>query len=160
MVVIHKIIMKIRKIIILCYYKVVYQSKFVYGKNFNFRSGFRLFIEKTGRITFGNNCFFNNNFSASAMKKIEIGDDCIFGENVKIYDHNHVYSDKSEKLIYEQDYKIAEVIIGKNCWIASNVTILAGVSIGDNCVVGANCLVYKDIEANSIVKHKEELIIN
>lgn len=146
MFVIHKIFMKIRRIAVICYYKLIYQSKFMYGSNFNFRSNFRLYIEPTGHIHFGNNCFVNNYFSAASMKSIKIGNDCILGENVKIYDHNHFYKDRLGKLIHEQEYQCAEVVIGSNCWIASNVTILSGVHIGNNCVIGANCLIYKDVE--------------
>ena len=32
-------------------------------------------------------------------------------------------------------------MIGKHCWIGSNVTIIKGASIGDNCVIGAGSLV-------------------
>lgn len=40
------------------------------------------------------------------------------------------------------------VHLGKNVWLASNVTILPGVHIGDNSVIGAGAIVTKDIPAN------------
>ena len=41
-------------------------------------------------------------------KKVYIGDNSIIGENVKIYDHNHSFSDKN-KLIKEQGYKDSDL---------------------------------------------------
>lgn len=158
MFILHRIMMKIRKYAILFYYKLIYGKKFQYGSNFNMRSNFRLFIESSGSIVFGENCFVNNYFSATAIDRIKIGNDCIFGEGVKIYDHNHKFREKNVP-IYKQGFSEKEVVIGNNCWIASNVVILAGVHIGDNCVIGANCLIYKDILDNSIVKHEERTIV-
>ena len=61
-----------------------------------------------------------------------------------MYDHNHCYKDANLPIKY-QGYTEAPIIIGKHCWIASNVVILKGVTIGDNCVIGAGCVVYKDV---------------
>ena len=107
------------------------------------------------------NVFFNNYCSISCLGKIEIGENTIIGEGVKIYDHNHEYHYKENDLRIERErFTIGQVTIGNNCWIGSNVTILKDVQIGDNTIIGANCLVVKSIPANSIVKHKEELIIS
>lgn len=157
MFIIHRIFMTIRRFVLLSYYKLIYGNKFRYGSRFRMRGCFKLFIESTGHITFGNNCFINNYFSATSIEGIDIGDDCIFGEGVKIYDHNHKYAEKNEGIpIHSQGFSSKAVVIGNNCWIASNVTILAGVHIGDNCVIGANCLVYKDVPAGAIIKHDEK----
>lgn len=86
------------------------------------------------------------------MKYVEIGDHCIFGENVKIYDHNHVFN-IANKLISQSGYSCKEIIIGDNCWIGSNVTILAGAKIGNNCVIGANVVISKSIPNNTIIKN-------
>lgn len=75
----------------------------------------------------------------------------MFGENVKIYDQNHKFRDRT-KLIREQGYSKGRVKIGSNCWICTNAVILKGVEIGDNCVIGAGCIIYHNIPANSVVK--------
>ena len=74
------------------YYKAIYGSKFQLGKNFQFRRGFSLLLDGRG-VKIGGNVFFNNYCSVCAQNEICIGDGTIFGENVKIYDHNHVYKD-------------------------------------------------------------------
>jgi len=98
----------------------------------------------------GENCFFNNDCSLNALNSITIGSGCIFGENVRLYDHNHKFAD-SEKSIKEQGYTVKPISIGNHCWFGGNVTVLQGVQIGDNCVIGANCLIYKNIESNTVV---------
>lgn len=156
---VHRVLINVRRIAVTAYYRFVYRDRFVYGQHFKFRGNFNLYIESTGCIEFGDNCFVNNYFSATSIKEIKIGNDCIFGEGVKIYDHNHKYSEKDAGIpIHSQGFTSKEVSIGNNCWIASNVTILAGVHIGDNCVIGANCLIYKDVPTGSVIKHNEELL--
>lgn len=91
------------------------------------------------------------------MNNISIGTGTIFGENVKVYDHNHIY-ENIDMPIKLQGYSTAPIHIGKHCWIGSNVTILKGVTIGDNSVIGAGCVIYKDVPANYVVVNKQELL--
>mgnify|MGYP003565693729 CR=1 FL=1 len=51
----------------------------------------------------------------------------------------------------DREIRKATIIIGRNCWIASRVTILPGVSIGDHSVIGAGSIVIKDVQPKSIV---------
>ena len=125
------------------------------GLNFQFRKGFSLLLDGEGKVILGDNVFFNNYCTVCAQKEIFIGDGTIFGENVKIYDHNHIYSNP-DKLIKHQGYTSAPIHIGKHCWIGSNVTILKGVNIGDNSVIGAGAVVFKDIPNNSVVINKQD----
>ncbi len=129
------------------------------GRNVQFRKGFTLWIEKDGKVEIGDNVFFNNYCTICSLLSVSIGDETIFGENVKIYDHNHKYSDPLTP-IKKQGYTSASIRIGMHCWIGSNVTILKGVTIGDNCVVGAGCVVYKDIPANSVVINQQNLCVS
>lgn len=140
------------------YYKLAYGSRCQVGRNFQFRKGFTLLIDKDGDVRIGDDVFFNNYCTVCAMKEITIGNGTIFGENVKIYDHNHIYKNPNI-LIKKQGYTSGSIHIGNHCWIGSNVTILKGVKIGDNCVIGASCVVYRDVPTNSIVLNKQEQII-
>lgn len=104
--------------------------------------------------------FFNNYCSVNCLGYVEIGENVMIGEGVKIYDHNHAYDYSGQQLnVHKNKFTIGKVIIGKNTWIGSNVTILNNVEIGENVIIGANCLIYKSVPANSIVKHAESLII-
>lgn len=83
-----------------------------------------------------------------ASSGIEIGADCLIAPFVYIVDSNHK-TDRLE-LINRQPNETAPIRIGDGAWIASNVTILKGVTIGEGAVVAANSVVNKDIPAFEI----------
>lgn len=122
------------------------------------RNYFNITMGHSGDLRIDADCFFNNHCSINCLGKISIGSNCQFGENVRLYDHNHRYAGEST-LISEQGYSIGLIQIGSNCWIGSNVVILKDVVIGDNVVIGAGCVIYKSIETGSIVINKQSLQI-
>jgi len=156
--IIQKIFYHTRAAVKTAFYKLIYDSRLKIGKGFTYRSGFHVVIEECGVVKIGDDVFFNNYCSVCCLESITIGDGTIFGENVKIYDHNHCYKD-TDVPIKEQGYTSAPVNIGKHCWIGSNVTILKGVTIGDYSVIGAGCVIYKDVPPNSVVVNKQDLAI-
>ena len=79
-----KIINRVIGILKILCWKILYGSRFHFGKMTFFYPGCHLMIEKTGSINIGDNCFFNRNCSMTSLGEINIGNDCIFGENVKI----------------------------------------------------------------------------
>ena len=144
-----KLKFKINKLIKLFIYKMCYRNHFKY-KKINFRRRFYVLIENGGNVSIDKDCFFNNGCSINCIKSISIGENCIFGEDVKLYDHNHVFN--KDGLIKNQGMKVEPIKIGNNVWICSNVIILPGTTIGDNVVIGAGIIVQGDIPSNSIVK--------
>lgn len=174
-----QLLRKIRVLLTLFLLKISYGKKFkyenlffergwvfdVWAKDFqvimeevSFRDNCKIRIRKNGKLSIGRKVFFNSGCSINCMESVNIGDFTQFGEGVKIYDHNHRFSD-NQVLIKDQGYTVAPVNIGRNCWIGSNVIILKGVSIGDNVVIGANCMVNEDIPANSLVRNESRLIV-
>jgi acetyltransferase-like isoleucine patch superfamily enzyme len=113
-----------------------------------------------GILIIHENVFFNNYCCINCLERIEIGANTLFGEGVKIYDHNHQYIYKPDLYVERDKFTTGPVLIGSNCWIGSNVTILKGVTIGDNVIIGANCLIYKSVQSNSIIKNNQDLIVN
>ena len=139
-----------------CNFSFYPKSKVFLEDNINLRNYCNILVGNDAILNISSNVFMNNYCSINCLENIEIGENTLFGEGVKIYDHNHQYS--SEK-IEHQEINTAPIKIGKNCWLGSNVIILKGVTIGDNVILGAGCVVHKDIPANSIVINKQEQII-
>lgn len=139
-----------------CSFSFYPKSKITLGNNINLRNSCNMFVKNEAQLSIGANVFFNNCCSINCLDKIEIGENTLFGENVKLYDHNHQYSSNG---VEHQKFNTAPIKIGKNCWLGSNVIVLKGVNIGDNSIIGAGCIIHKDIPANSIIINKQEHII-
>ena len=138
----------IKKII----YKLIYGKRIKFGKKVTFRRGFSLMIDKNAKVEIGDGTFFNNYCSINAINIVKIGKNCLFGENVKIYDHNHIFNKKTIP-IKEQGFKSEAVSIGDDCWICSNVIILKSSKIGNNSVIGAGCVISDSVDDNLLVKN-------
>lgn len=106
-----------------------------------------------GVLLFGKNCFVNNQCSFNCINKISVGDNTIFGEGVKIYDHDHYVSKHYN--VSNDKFVSKPVKIGSDCWIGSNVLILKGVSIKNNVIIGASCVITKSISESGVYVMKD-----
>lgn len=179
-VILTRVMLRIRSLIYILFYKISYNKKFKFknfilmGKTFtleiigkksqvNFEGKFYCrnnvyIVAENGNINIGDNVFLNNGVSICSMNKISIGKNTALGENVKIYDQDHIFNKEEE--MYKQGYKTSPITIGDNVWIGSNVTILKGVTIGANSVIAAGSVVTKDVDADSIYRDQKKPIVN
>ena len=132
-----------------CVLKLYGNSKLCLGKNCQFEAGCDLQVHGIGMLSVGQRVYMNRYCMISAHGFVSIGDNCIFGPGVKIFDNNHRFT-KSDGASSSID--AGSIRIGKNCWIASNAIILKGAEIGDNCVIGAGCIIKDTIPSGSLVR--------
>ena len=104
----------------------------------------------TGEINIGNNVGISG-ATIYAHEKIEIGDDCLIGANVKIIDNDFHPIDPVERKNNDGEIPHKPVVIGNNVFIGMNSIILKGTVIGDNCVVGAGSVVHGKFEDNCVI---------
>lgn len=131
-------------------------SKIALGDQIDIRNFFNVTVGKNAELIIEDRVFFNNGCSINVLEKVTIGKNTLFGENVRLYDHNHKYDTHQ---VYHQEFSTSSITIGKNCWLGSNVVILKGVTIGDNVIIGAGCVIYKNVPSNSIIINEQEHII-
>ena len=119
------------------------------GKNVNIYPGVMFWGD--GIIDIGNNVDIGKDTIIYASKSggVSIGDNTVIAGHCYIIDMDHGMH--INKKISEQENTVDKVIIGNNCWIASNVTALRGSCICDGAVVGAKSLVKGVVESNSVV---------
>ncbi len=127
-------------------------------KDVIFRDFCNVMVYPNAKLKLGKYVFFNRYCSINCLGEIEVGDYTIFGEGVKLYDHNHLYNDVN-KIIQQEGCSIGKIVIGRNCWVGANVTILNNVTIGDNVVIGANNLIYNSIPSGVVIKNRVDQIV-
>ncbi len=66
---------------------------------------------------------------------IDIGKNTWIGPHVSLISMNHDVNN------YNKFMDSGPIVIGDNCWLAANVTILSGVELGDHTVVAAGAVV-------------------
>lgn len=120
----------------------------------------RLNSQSGGKIIFGDYAKIGPGSSVNSVESIVIGSYTAIAENVHISDNNnHPVNPSYRKYMrvasnieprYWKHSDHASVVIGENCWIGRNVSIMKGVTIGDNSVIAANSVVTKSVPANCI----------
>ncbi len=97
-------------------------------------------------IRVGKNVFVNSCCCFQDQGGIRIGDGALIGHQVVIATLNHDLDPEQRGSM-----KAAPVTIGKDVWIGSHATVLAGVTIGDGAVVAAGAVVTKDVPPKTVV---------
>lgn len=123
-------------------------------------------IRYSPEITIGDNFRSSGNTHIGCIAKVAIGDDCLFGSNVLVSDHNHgYYKGNSSKLqnlapVNRPLVSKGSIEIGDQVWIGDNAVVLGSVKIGNNAVIGANSVVTRDIPAFAIAAGNPAKIIS
>lgn len=131
-------------------------SKINFDSNIVSDGHMTIIVGDDAQLEIGSHTYFNEDCMISCMKSVSIGYNCKFGPGVKIFDNNHIFNSKDGVL---PDIKASHIKIGNNCWIGTNVIILNGTEIGDNCVIGAGCVVRGKIESSTIIKNKQDYLL-
>ena len=110
----------------------------------------RIDIFKGAELFLGENIQTNDHVHIACASRVTIGSDTLIASRVYISDHDHDFSNISERPI-DWPLKTKNVLIGSGCWIGEGVAILKGVNLGNGCVVGANSVVTKSFPAGSVI---------
>lgn len=132
----------------------------IFQKIFRIDSNCRFSKNFTSRITSPEKLIIHNN-SVSVYKSlavsggcyiqanagIEIGEGTIWASNVTMVSQGHDLYD----LTRAPEEHVNPIVIGDNCWLGTNVTILPNIKLGDRTVVGSNSVVTKSFPDGYVV---------
>ncbi len=139
------------------YFDISPKAEIMIGENVMINESNYLTIKNNATFKIGKDTYITR-ATISCLGNIEIGENCILGEGMKLFDHNHQYQTNPFN-VAKTDFNIGFIKLGNNVWTGANVVILKGVTIGDNVIIGAGCVVHKDVPSNSIIVNKQEHII-
>lgn len=127
-------------------------GRFEFGRGISIGARTICTVRENGIFKMGEMASLNADCKVVCHEKVEIGNNTIFGPNVLVYDHDHVFDTQTG--VKRKEYISSEIVIGENCWIGAGTVILRGTHIGDNCVVGAGSVVKGDYPSGSKIVQK------
>lgn len=122
--------------------KIIFQGKATFGE------GFRVYVSN-GILKVGSNVYSNKNLTLQCEQKVQIEDNALLGWNISIRDTDGHKTKNSSKFSINKK----RIIIGKNSWIAADVTILKGSVIPSGSIVACNSVVLENdcFDENSLI---------
>lgn len=100
-----------------------------------------------GGVKIGKDCLLCSSPMTREPYLINIGNNVTVSTNVTFVTHYN-----SIKLLYpEKSDVFGKIVIGNNCFIGENVTILYGVTLADNIIVAAGSVVTKSFRNSNII---------
>ena len=99
-----------------------------------------------------------SNVDIGWQNSINVGTRIIIGDNVRLagkiflagFPGHPLDAAKRAQGLPEEDHQVGEIILEKDVWLATGVTVMAGVRIGEGTVVAAGSVVTHDLPAGVI----------
>ncbi|MGU5542647.1 acyltransferase [Aeromonas hydrophila] len=125
-------------------------NKVSIGKRVRIFPGSRFEVHGDGEIIIEDNVAIGQSFHVTSASRLVIGSGTVISARVFITNIDHEY-EKIDTPILEQNNKISETYIGKNCFIGIGAAIQAGTKLGDNVIVGTNSVVRGVFPSYSVI---------
>lgn len=103
------------------------------------------------QLRIGKNVYIGRDNFFSVGKLIDIGEYCIFGNKCSFICSDHIFDNPLIPYALSGNSYEKQIIIGVNCWLGHNVSVVGNVSIGYGSIVGANTVITKDVPPFSMV---------
>ena len=128
------------------------------GRNVYIREDYSIFPPEN--VSIGDNVHIGEHFLARAEGGLTIGSGTLIGRYTEIRTSGHNYNSPDlQSLPYDSRVTHTPMVIGENCWIASHVTFVRGVTVGEGAVVGMGAVVTKDVPPLAVVAGNPARII-
>jgi acetyltransferase-like isoleucine patch superfamily enzyme len=126
------------------------RKKISVGNKVRIFPNLRIEAHGPGEITINDDVSIGHNVHISAYEDLVINSGTTIASNILIMSLIHDVANKDIPYM-DQPIKGKKTIIGKNCLIGSNSSIMAGVKIGNQSIVASNTVVTKSFEPYSVI---------
>lgn len=105
------------------------------------------YYRRKGGVKIGKKCLICSSLLTKEPHLIEIGNNTTVSTNVSFITH-----DNSAKLIFgKRGDLFGKIVIGDNCFIGANATILYGVELENNIIVAAGAVVANSFHESNVI---------
>jgi len=124
-------------------------GRVIVGPWCHFGAGSRIRCHE-GTLRIGAKTVFGERSTVNAWLDVEIGDACLFGDDVYVCDFDHRY-ERRDIPIKDQGIVKSPVRIGDDVWCGTKAVVTRGSRIGSGSVVGASAVVRGDFPDDSVL---------
>lgn len=104
---------------------------------------------REGYINLGERTYVGTYSCLHGHVGLEIGEDCLFAQNVTITPYSHLFDDPSRP-ISTQGGNTRKITVGRDCYLGMCVCVLYSADIGEGSVIGSASTVVKSIPPYSV----------
>lgn len=117
------------------------------------------FDTEIARSWINNNCWFHKNYIGDSVidKNVSFGSGGVLA-NLRLDEQNIVLTTKDAEKI-NSDRKKLGAIIGRNCRIGINTSLMPGVMVGSGCSIGPGLVLSQNLAENSLCFLKNKLVL-
>ena len=98
-------------------------------------------------LVVGDNVFINEDALIDCNARVVIEDGVAIGPRCSFITSGHLVGPPEMR---RRAIAYGEIRVGRGSWLATNVTVLPGVTIGEGCVIAAGAVVRSDCEPNGL----------
>lgn len=101
----------------------------------------RLQVSAGAHMSVGEGCYLNTNCRIVAAEDISIGARTMFGPNVCVFDHDHVFDADG----VHGELVSVPITVGQRCWLGANALVTKGVTLADRICIGGGVVVTRPL---------------
>lgn len=126
------------------------KSKIRIGDNCRIDRGVRILSTNNAQISLGSGTRVGLYTVFNGGDSISIGSKCLISGFVYLQTSMHGFAEKARS-VQDQGYQHAPIVLEDDCWLATHVVIMPGITLKQGAVVGSNAVVNKDVAAFQVV---------
>lgn len=116
-------------------------ASLVVGSGVYLSPGCVIRVDDGATLVLENDVYMNEGCRVTVVEAARIGAGTLFGPNVQIYDHDHVFDWRGVR----SELLHAPVSIGRHCWLCADTVVTRGCTIADCSLVSASSVVTHDL---------------